>query len=293
MKVLQWGALGGTLVLAGLAAPGTVVQAQTHASSVRSLEILGPGGYIGVTVRDVDTDGKDAKTGVVVEEVTTGSPADKAGIKAGDTVTEFDGERVRGRQQFTRLVRETPDGRSVQAVLSRSGQRVTVTVTPERSAFGSDYNLRRLDTPMARMLTPTPAPPPPPAAPRAPRPPSVVTPALPFQLFDRLGRGRLGITVEDLDTQLGEYFGVKEGVLVKSVAVDSAAAKAGLKAGDVITAVNGRHVYDSSDVTRAIDRNESNGDFTIDVTRDKKTLTLKGKLEAPDSRVRTRVRTNV
>ena len=52
--------------------------------------------------------------------------------------------------------------------------------------------------------------------------------------------------------RLAEDFGVKEGVLVKSVADDSVAKKTGLKAGDVITSVNGRHVYDSSDVTRAI-----------------------------------------
>jgi S1-C subfamily serine protease len=86
---------------------------------------------------------------------------------------------------------------------------------------------------------------------------------------------------------------VKEGVLVRSVAADSSASKAGLKAGDVITAVNGRHVYDSSDITRALDRVESNGEYTVDVTRDRKTLTLKGKLEAREIRSRTRVRTTV
>ena len=108
---------------------------------------------------------------------------------------------------------------------------------------------------------------------------------MPFDLFSRVrNTGRLGVTIETLDTQLAEYFGVKEGVLVKSVAADSVAAKAGLKAGDVITSVNGRHVYDSSDVTRALDRTETNGDLTIDVTRDKKTQTLKGKLEARETR---------
>jgi serine protease Do len=115
-----------------------------------------------------------------------------------------------------------------------------------------------------------------------------------LDLFSRvLNTGRLGVTIETLDTQLAEFFGVKEGVLVKSVSADSVAAKAGLKAGDVITAVNGRKVYDASDVTRAIDRTESNGDLTIEVMRDRKTLTLKGKLEAGETRVRTRVRTIV
>jgi serine protease Do len=111
----------------------------------------------------------------------------------------------------------------------------------------------------------------------------------PFEFFGRArGTGRLGITVEDLDTQLADYFGVKEGVLVKSVAEGSGAAKAGLKAGDVIMAINGRHIYDASDVARALDRVESNGEVTVEVTRDRKTQTLKGKLEARETRARTR-----
>jgi S1-C subfamily serine protease len=59
----------------------------------------------------------------------------------------------------------------------------------------------------------------------------------------------------------------------------------------VITGVNSRKVYDSSDVTRALERSEDGGDVTIDVTRDKKTQTLKGKLEARDTRALTRIRT--
>src|SRR5436190_4711600 len=116
----------------------------------------------------------------------------------------------------------------------------------------------------------------------------MVTPAMPFEFFGRARTGRLGVTMEDLDSQLADYFGVKEGVLVKSVAQDSVAAKAGLKAGDVITAINGRHIYDSSDVARALDRAEADGDVSIEVMREKKTQTLKGKLEARDTRPRFR-----
>jgi len=111
----------------------------------------------------------------------------------------------------------------------------------------------------------------------------------PFEFFGRArSTGRLGITVEDLDTQLADYFGVKEGVLVKSVAEGSVAAKAGLKAGDVITAINGKHVYDASDVARALDGIENNGEVTVEVTRERKTQMLKGKLEARETRARTR-----
>ena len=56
-------------------------------------------------------------------------------------------------------------------------------------------------------------------------------------------RGRLGVTVQSLTPELEEYFGAKNGgALVSSVTQDSAAAKAGIKAGDVITSINGRRV---------------------------------------------------
>lgn len=290
MKSSNWGVLA-ALALAGVTAPGAL-HAQSRQPLARALEI-GRGAYIGVTVHDADgTDAKEPKTGVVIETVTPDSPADKAGMKAGDAITEFDGERVRSTLQFSRLVRETPAGRSTAVVLSRGGQRVAVTVTPDRSAFGDEFSMRLLETPSARMLIP-PTPPPPPTSPRAPRAPALA-PAFPLDLMTRVrNTGRLGITSEDLDTPLAEYFGVKDGVLVKSVAEDSPASKAGLKAGDVITAINGRHVYDSSDIIRALDRVESSGDFTLDVMRDRKAQTLKGKLEVRETRSRTRVRTMV
>jgi serine protease Do len=268
MKVSNWGALAGALVLA-----------QSRAPFARALDLVGRGAHIGVSVRDVEhADARDPKAGVVIEDVTPGGPADKAGMKTGDTITEFDGERVRSSLQFTRLVHETPNGRGVTAVLSRGGQRITVTVTPDWPAFGDDFGMRMLEVPMVPPAPPAPA----------------LSPTMPFDFFGRVRHtGRLGITTEDLDTQLAEYFGVKDGVLVKSVAEGSAAAKAGLKAGDVITSLNGRHVYDTSDLTRALDRVESNGELTLEVTRDRKTQTLTGKLEPRETRARTRARTTV
>jgi S1-C subfamily serine protease len=238
-----------------------------------------------VTIRDVNA--KDSKTGVTVEVVTPGGPADKAGIKAADTITDFDGEHVRSRLQFSRLVSETPEDRSVPVVVMRGDLRLTLTVTPERRTFEDDFGIRMLQTPTARIPRLL-MPPEPPEAPDAPRPPELLSPEMPFDFIQRLrNNGRLGVTLETLDTQLADYFGVKEGALVKSVAEGSAAAKAGVKAGDVITSVNGRHVYEASDVTRALDRMENNGDFTIEVARDRKPQTFKGNLESQQIRRRT------
>ncbi len=285
-----------------VAVAGTAVTVVVHAQKrdrpfARAVvDIIGGGVQIGVTVKESETDAaKPAASGVIVEEVETDSPAEKAGIKAGDTITEFDGERVRSVRQFARLVRETPEGRKVAAVLTRDGQRVPISIAPERSSsfrFSDDFGIDRWDDGRSWAYS-IPSPPTPPAAPEAPRTPKppampVPPPEFDFGMFSR--GGRLGISVETLTPQLEEYFGVKDGVLVRSVTDGSAAAKAGLKAGDVITAVNGSQVTAASDVSRAINRLDDGAEFSVEIVRDKKPQTLKGKVEPRENRTRTRAR---
>ena len=85
-------------------------------------------------------------------------------------------------------------------------------------------------------------------------------------------RGRLGVQVETLCDQLAEYFGVKGGgVLVSTVTADSPAQKAGLKAGDVITAVNGTAVRDAGELVEELREAGDGGEVRLDIVRDKKT----------------------
>jgi serine protease Do len=302
MRMSKPAALSGALVLA-LAAP--VVTAVVHGQSrdreplVRAFDWIGRGAQIGLTVRDVASD--DSKTppgGVIVDEVQADSPAERAGVKAGDAILEFDGERVRSAKQFSRLVQETPVGRKVQAVLSRNGQHVTVSVAPERSSgawWGDDLGVERWDDGARSWAYRTPPPPAPPSSPdpptppRAPRPPAVEIPAIPGFDFEMFGRGgRLGVSIESLTPQLEEYFGVKDGVLVRSVSEGSPAAKAGLRAGDVITGVNGSTVSDPSDLSRAINHLGAGAEFSLEIVRDKKPQTIKGKSEEKQERLRSR-----
>ena len=82
-----------------------------------------------------------------------------------------------------------------------------------------------------------------------------------------------------LSDQLASYFGVKQGALVSAVTSNSPAAAAGVRAGDVITAVNGQSVSNSGDITRAL--RQGNGESVeISVTRDKKSLSFKATLPA-------------
>jgi S1-C subfamily serine protease len=97
--------------------------------------------------------------------------------------------------------------------------------------------------------------------------------------------GRLGVTVQTLSDQLQEYFGAKEGgALVSSVAKESAAEKAGLKAGDVIVSINGDKVRDAEELTSEI--GGKSGEITIGIVRDKKASTLKATIESRTERPR-------
>jgi len=295
-------AVGAALIgVAGAGAaflPSAHAQSPARATAPRALEILGGrGSQIGASIRDVDEDDAKgarlaAQTGVVIDDVAEDSPASKAGLKKGDVVVEFDGERVRSVRQFTRLVQETPAGRKTQASVMRDGQKVNLTVEPRESngfnlfgnldavrAFGDvgrDFNFA---------VPVPPAPPARPARPGVPAPPA--PPAAPFpdmETFIWRSGNSLGITTGDLSDQLAAYFGTKEGVLVTSVADNSAAAKAGVKAGDVITSFNGPDVTTPSDLRRRVQRLQDGDEFTMGVVRDKKALTLKGKLETVRSR---------
>jgi serine protease Do len=272
-------AVAAAAIAAAIAPP---LQGQTRITpKARAVQVFTGGSRLGVSIRDVEeSDSKTAKAagaGVIVEEVATDSPAEKAGIRKGDVIVEFDGERVRSVRQLTRLVQETPAGRTVPAVLQREGQRTPVSVTPSddgRFSFQGFDDLGSFGREL-RLAVPKIAP---------PTPPSPPTPPMVWDFDGLVGRSRLGISIEPLSTQLAEYFGTKDGVLVSSVSDDSAAAKAGIKAGDVITNFNGSAVGDPQELRRRIQSLNDGDEFTVSVMRDRKPLTLKGKAERPERR---------
>ena len=81
--------------------------------------------------------------------------------------------------------------------------------------------------------------------------------------------------MQGLSPDLAEYFGVKSGVLVATVQKDSAAEKAGLKAGDVITAVDGHTVTSAMELVSALPTGSGAQEVNLTVVREKKELKLK------------------
>jgi serine protease Do len=254
------------LAVAALFIP--IRHAQAQAPGFLTLE--GSGSAIGVTVRETAAeDLKDAKleqpAGVRIESVRPGSPAANAGLQTGDIVLEFDGERVRSVRQFTRLVRESPPQRTVTAVILRGSARQTLQVVPEVTGeFAADVfggiRLQRRNSLRGFNLDVTPP-----------------------TRRGRLSRGQgLGVTVTPLSDQLAQYFGVKEGALVTSVDSGSPAADAGLRAGDVITTVDGRSIRTAADLAEEVRRARPGDGIEIGVTRDRQSLRLKATL--PETR---------
>ena len=83
------------------------------------------------------------------------------------------------------------------------------------------------------------------------------------------------MTVAPLSDQLAAYFGVKDGVLVSEVLENTPAASAGVRAGDVITAANGRGVQSSTDLMREVREAEPGSTIELRVTRDRKETSMK------------------
>ena len=233
-----------------------------------------PGSSIGASIRDVE-DADRQRTGVVVEDVEPGSAAEKSGLKKADIVTRFAGEEVRSARQFSRLVRETPAGRTVSATVVREGKTTELKITPEDrpragvfidgDRFSQWFDSQRFEEQMGRWN-------------------DQFRNLPPFDLnldFDFPGsdRPRLGVTVQSLTPQLAGYFGAKEGMLVASVTDDSPASRAGLRAGDVIVSVNGQNVSSRADLTRAVSGAGANADITIGIVREKKESSVKARLD--------------
>jgi serine protease Do len=239
-------------------------------------------GWLGVTPEDISADrAKELKLsaarGIYVSEVEKDSPAEKAGLKSGDVILEFNGTNVEGVTQFRRLVRETPPGHSVTIVVSRDGKSQTLNATLSTMTNQFQNQFRDLNNRLHDFTMNVPAMQnwEGPAIPQiAPMPPRAAMPAMPptppgayaftmpdgayaFGYGDGAGSGNgvgsrlimgttpsIGISGENLNGQLGAYFGAPdgEGVLVRDVQSGSPAEKAGLKAGDVITKVAGDRV---------------------------------------------------
>jgi serine protease Do/serine protease DegQ len=98
--------------------------------------------------------------------------------------------------------------------------------------------------------------------------------------FGEVRRGRLGVVIQDLTRDLAEAFGIdtEHGAVIAQVMPDSAAADAGLKEADVITAVNERPVKGATDLRNIIGLSRSDEEVEIEYFRNRQQMTVRVKL---------------
>jgi serine protease Do len=178
-------------------------------------------GMLGVTVQPMTSElarslGIDQVTGALVSGVQPGSPAEKSGVRRGDVITAVNGETVKDGNVLRNHVAELQPGSRVELNVLRNGKPQTLTLTlgeltPARAGSEGDEE----------------------------------------SASGRDGTG-YGMAVEPLTRENASQLDldVTSGVLVTDVQPAGRAAEAGLRSGDVIDEVDGRHV-DSVDALRS------------------------------------------
>jgi serine protease Do len=226
-----------------------------------AFRFLAPTSYVGLGIADIDSAKADSigliePHGVEVMDVASNSPAERAGLKRSDVVLTFQGTHIVGLEQFARMVSETPVGREVLLGVFRDGSersiRVEVGERPnlvkrvkacENCPPGTQvfqFGRQALDMPRSRLV---------------------------------VHSGLLGAELEAVDGQFAGFFGVSNGVLVRTVRQSSPADSAGMAAGDIIISVGGKPVARTQEVSRALTSSRS-GRVSVEVMRDRQKRTI-------------------
>lgn len=261
--------------------PATPAQPGAPKTSARSLMVFGhdDAGYLGVQAVPVTSEnlsqfGLREVRGVGIEKVIENSPAAAAGLQKGDVVLRFDGEEIKSVTKLTRMIGETAPEQKARLTILRGGDEREITVTMGKRP-GMSFAYDRLQSF--------------PAMPSMPNFPAVPEMKLDDETIKKLEQSKvwalpndgnfvwnfasgrkIGVVAEPLTKQLGEYFGVADGkgLLLMEVRENNAAAKAGLRAGDIITEVDGLQISSSMELIRAVNAKKE-GDVEITFIRDK------------------------
>ena len=220
--------------------------------------------------------------GVAVEKVLDGSPAQSAGLQEGDVIVRFNGQEVGSSRILTRLVNEVSPDHTARVTVIRGGAErelnVTIGKRPMPRFNEGSFNFKfpdgfpHVDIPNIQI-------PPMPPMPKIDVMPHIDVPDMPEFHFDHnfawgFPRRQVGVSLIGMTKQMADSFGVKGGAMISEVRENSPAAKAGLKAGDIIVEVDGKSVGSDRDLIRAMGE-KNQGDVTLTIVRDRNRQTVK------------------
>jgi membrane-associated protease RseP (regulator of RpoE activity) len=209
-------------------------------------------GYLGLTVT------VQPSQGLRVASVESDGPAAKAGIQVGDSIQSVDGQVVRTPEQLRNAVEAKKPGTQVTLTYIRADQELRATVKLAEEPANAQIE-----------VTPTPN-----------------AQVGPLQRGgagqNGLGRGQLGVQVQNITAQLKQQYNLSKdsGVVITQVESGSAADRAGLKAGDVIESVNGSDVSTVADATRAIVGSATGQQTVVKILRGSNEMTVNVQLTA-------------
>jgi serine protease Do len=257
------------VVCIDLGALGVVAYGDTSGQQkAHSATLQAPSGYLGVAVQDLDAKKMNAlnlkdSAGVAVTVVAPGEAGAKAGVHLDDVILEINGQKVDSAEEFTSLIIGKSPGTKVSLLILRKGVKQTMVATLGLRPAGLPVMVPSASTPQSSVTIQTPF---------GPMSSIPMTPDdIAAMMAGNVPRPLFG--GEPLGEQLAAFFGVHEGVLVQTVFEKTAAERAGLKAGDVVTKVNGMPVASLREIS-AVVRQTNKKVVIFTVVRDKKEITL-------------------
>jgi serine protease Do len=274
------------LILLSAAACAQVAAQQKTAPSEKNVQRMVfttpfEGSYLGVQTQEITKEnfnkfGLSAVQGVGIEKVVENSPAANAGLQNGDVIVRFEGEEVTSVRKLNRLISEVAPDHQAKITVVRGGSEREINVTLGKREFpqfqSGNFRMGDLQTLSTPGIT---------ALPRTmqsiPLPRGGVGDGGDVFIWRGDANNRqIGVGVVPLNKQLGDYFGIADGkgLLVNNVRENSPAAKAGLKAGDVIVEADGKEVKGMIDLIRALN-DKKEGDVSITFVRDKNRQTVR------------------
>ncbi len=208
-------------------------------------------GFLGVTHED------DDKSGAKINSVSKGSPAQKVGIQAGDVIIKIDDIEIRKSNDLTAFIRKTkPEEKVKVTIRKQDGKTETKEVKLSSSVEYMMGNITITTDSLVGKLE-----------------------DLNFNNFrsitiNRTSRAPLGIKVQDLEYEVG--------VKIIEIESESIAEKSGLKLNDIITAIDGKRIETTEQLsTQYRYMNRSKNIFNITVTRNGKTEDIEIKIPKP------------
>lgn len=204
--------------------------------------------FLGVLTAKVDK-------GVIIKNVIDKSGAQEAGLKDDDIITKFGDKEITTPDDLRNAVQSYKPGDKVMLSYLRNGKSNSVEIELGKTPGSGPmtYNLDSLRSMMGQYFNGNNY--------------NFSMPQTPGnQFYFHNNRPRLGIKIEDAKDG--------NGAKILDVEQGSAAQKAGLKTGDIITQINGEKIKDANDVRSQVMQSENKNDYKIELKRDNKNMNI-------------------